>query len=229
MTGRIQWRRAAVFAVTAVAAALALAGSAAAAGKAPAKPKPAKAQPVTKVELNTTRGKIVLAVHPEWSPLGAAHFLELVKAGFYNGAPWFRVIDGFVAQCGVAASPEMNKKWMDKTIQDEPLVQGNKRGMVAFGKSGAPNSRSTHIFINLADNTKSLDPQGFSCFAEVISGMDVADKLTRCEYQDQGGLGAEGGMKSFKAMFPKADYIKTAKVTGTVKASSGKSSKSKHK
>jgi cyclophilin family peptidyl-prolyl cis-trans isomerase len=178
----------------------------------------------TEVTLDTTRGKIVLTVHPDWAPIGAAHFLELVNAKFYDGAPWFRVIDGFVAQCGVAADPKMNAKWMDKTIKDEPLLKGNQRAMVAFGKSGMPNSRSTHIFINLNNNSGSLDPQGFSCFAEVTKGMDVADKLTRCEFGDQGGLSREGGMKSFKAAYPKADYIKTARVT-----KGGGKSKSKSK
>ena len=206
-------RQAAAFGVVVLAIVLGLAGSALAATK-PASKAKAKAPATTKVVLTTTKGDIVLAVHPEWSPLGAAHFIELVKAGFYNGAPWFRVIDGFVAQCGVSANPDMNKKWGEQTIKDEPLVKGNKRGMVAFGKSGAPNSRSTHIFINLVDNTSKLDSQGFGCFAEVVQGMDVADKLTRCEYGDQGGLGGPGGMKAFKAMFPKADYIKSAKVQG---------------
>ena len=166
----------------------------------------------TKVVLETTKGDIVLAVHPDWSPLGAAHFLELVQAGFYDGAPWFRVIDGFVAQCGVAADPAVNKQWSGKTIKDEPVVVGNPRGMVAFGKSGAPNSRSTHIFINFRDNSGSLDPQGFSAFAEVAEGMDVADSLTRCEYNDQGGLAAAGGLESFKKRFPAGDYITRAYV-----------------
>jgi peptidyl-prolyl cis-trans isomerase A (cyclophilin A) len=167
---------------------------------------------VTTVHLETTKGKIVLAVHPAWSPLGAKHFLELVNAGFYDGAPWFRVMDGFVAQCGVAADPAMNEKWANATIQDEPVIQGNQRGFVAFGQSPEPNSRSTHFFINYADNSTSLDGQGFACFAEVIEGMDVADKLTRCEFADQGGLAMQGGLEKFKTMFPKADYITKATV-----------------
>jgi len=166
----------------------------------------------TKVVFETTKGKIVMEVHPEWAPIGAAHFLELVNAKFYDGAPWFRVIEGFVAQCGVAKDPAMNTAWMDKTILDEPVVQGNAPGFVAFGKSGAPNSRSTHIFINYGDNSASLDPQGFSCFAKVVEGMDVALKLTRCEYGDQAGLAGPGGIDAFKKMFPEADFITKAYV-----------------
>ena len=107
--------------------------------------------------LETTKGDIVLEVHPEWAPLGAA-LPELVNLKFYDGAPWYHVLDGFVAQCGVSADPKLNATWMEKTIKDEPVVQGNKTGYVwRFGKSGAPNSRTTHIFINMADNSQSLD------------------------------------------------------------------------
>ena len=162
------------------------------------------------VVLETTKGNIVLKLHPEWSPKGVAHFKELLAAKFYDGAPWFRVIDGFVAQCGVSADPALNTEWMEKNIDDEPLVQGNKRGFVAYGKSSAPNSRSTHFFINYKDNSGSLDPQGFACFAEVVEGMDIADKLTRCEYGDQGGLAGPGGLDKFKTQYPDADYIKKA-------------------
>jgi cyclophilin family peptidyl-prolyl cis-trans isomerase len=118
----------------------------------------------------------------------------------------------FVAQAGVAADPTMNATWSNKTIMDEPVKKGNAQGTVCFGKSSAPNSRSTHIFINLDDNSKVLDPQGFACFGEVTSGMDVASKLTKVEFQNQGALGQPGGMDMFKQQFPTADYITKAYV-----------------
>lgn len=163
----------------------------------------------TEVVLETTSGDIVLEVIEDWSPLGSEHFLELVKAGFYDGAPWFRVIDGFVAQCGISADPEKNQGIGAKTVKDEPVVQGNLRGHVSFGRTGAPNSRSSHIFINFKDNNF-LDGQGFPAFARIIEGMEVADSLHRCEFDDQFGLGQEGGMQVFRDMFPDADYIKKA-------------------
>jgi peptidyl-prolyl cis-trans isomerase A (cyclophilin A) len=166
---------------------------------------------VTNVVFETTKGKLVLAVHADWAPVGAAHFLELVRDGFYNGAPWFRVIDGFVAQCGIAADPAVNDKWDNVNIQDDPVKQGNKRGFVAFGQTSLPNSRSTHIFINYGDNSR-LDGMRFACFAEVVEGMDVADKFTRCEYQDQDMLSGPGGLDDFKRKFPSADFITKAYV-----------------
>jgi peptidyl-prolyl cis-trans isomerase A (cyclophilin A) len=173
-------------------------------------PKTETPKGVTNVILETTKGKIVLAVHPEWAPLGAEHFLMLVNAKFYDGAPWFRVMPGFVAQCGVAADPKLNEKYMQSTIADEPVIKGNKRGFVSFGNAG-PNSRSTHIFINYGDNSN-LDAQAFSAFAEVVEGMDVADKLYACQFENQGALASEGGMAAFKKMFPQADYITKAYV-----------------
>ncbi|MDQ3023979.1 MAG: peptidylprolyl isomerase [bacterium] len=166
-----------------------------------------------KVVLETTKGDIVLAIHHDWAPIGAKHFLELVNAGFYNGAPWFRVMDGFMAQTGIAADPAVTAKWQNQTIQDEPVKQGNGRGMVSFGKSGAPNSRSTHIFINYADNSGSLDPQGFSAFAEVVEGMDVADKLLKTGdgTVDQMELSSKG-IAYFKSKFPDGDVITRAYV-----------------
>jgi len=172
---------------------------------------------VTTVVFETTKGDIVIEVHDDWAPIGAAHFIELVEDGFYDGAPWFRVIEQAthgigVAQCGVSADPELNKKWTMKTITDEPVLQGNKPGYIAFGSTGRPNSRSTHIFINFTDNTRSLDVQGFTCFAKVVEGMDVVAKLHRCEYGDQGGLGRVGGIDLFKTRVPEADFITDAKI-----------------
>jgi len=172
----------------------------------------------TEVVFETTKGNIVLTVHNDWAPLGAAHFLELVNAKFYDGAPWFRVIEGFVAQCGISADPHLNTEWSKKTIQDEPVKQGNKAWYVAFGKTSEPNSRSTHIFINLSDNTKSLDPQGFACFAEVTKGIDVVQKLFRTgegpgppgEFQNR--LSQPGGLEYFRSAYPNGDYITKAYV-----------------
>jgi peptidyl-prolyl cis-trans isomerase A (cyclophilin A) len=166
------------------------------------------------VRLECSRGDIVLEVHPEWQPIGAAHFIELIKAGFYDGAPWFRVIDGFMAQTGIAADPNQNTEWSARTIVDEDLVMGCERGFVAFGKSSLPNSRSTHFFINFADNRRFLDPQGFAAFAVVVEGMDVADELQRIPDEElaetglsQPSLAQPGGMRAFGKAFPDADYI----------------------
>ena len=160
------------------------------------------------VVLDTTKGEIVLEVHPEWSPIGAAHFAKLVSAGYYDGAPWFRVIDGFVAQCGIAADPRMTARWQDINIMDEPVVQGNYRGYVSYGKSSEPNSRSTHFFINLQDNLR-LDDSGFSAFAVVVEGMDVVDALYITGPNPEGTQDklSELGNCHFAELYPEGNYI----------------------
>jgi cyclophilin family peptidyl-prolyl cis-trans isomerase len=182
----------------------------------PATDTPADAAPpaagTTRVSLVTTKGNIELTVHPEWDQIGAAHFLELVNAGFYNGSPWFRVIPGFVAQTGVNPDPAVTSKWSSAPIKDSPVIKGNSAGTVAFAKPGMPDSRSAMFFINLADNSQSLDPQGFSAFAEVTTGMDVALALFPAEFADQGALQGPGGIELFKTQFPQGDFITTASV-----------------
>lgn len=164
------------------------------------------------VVLETTKGDIVLDVREDWAPIGAARFLELVNAGYFDGAPWFRVISGFVAQCGIAADPEMTSNWQGRTIKDEPVVQGNTRGTLAFGKTGAPDSRSTHIFINYGDNTR-LDPMGFSAFAEVAEGMDVADSLhVTGDGKVEQHLLSDRGIGYFSQVMPQGDVIRRAYV-----------------
>ncbi|MCB1220760.1 MAG: peptidylprolyl isomerase [Planctomycetales bacterium] len=170
-----------------------------------------KAMEISYVKFECTNGDIIFAVHHEWNPLAAERFITLVNSGYYDGAPWFRVIDGFVAQCGISADPRMNAEWDEATFPDEEVLVGNTRGMVAYGKTGDPDSRTTHIYINYGDNSR-LDEKGFSAFAEVWQGMDVADSLFRCEYDDQEGLAAEGGLAKFREMFPEADFIELAYV-----------------
>ena len=172
---------------------------------------------VSNVVLECTNGDIVLECHRSWSPLGYDRFIELVESGYYDGAPWFRVIDGFVAQTGLAADPALTAQWEGKRIKDDPVVMGNKRGYVSFGTAG-PNTRGTHIFINFADNSR-LDASGFSAFAVVSEGMDVADSLHRIDDQafaarglTQGSLSSPGGLVAFGEKFPDADYIVRAYV-----------------
>ena len=64
------------------------------------------------------------------------------------------------------------------SVQDEPVKQANVRGRVSFAKTGAPDSRSTQLFINFGDNSR-LDGMGFSPFAE-IEGMGVVDSINAC-------------------------------------------------
>lgn len=123
----------------------------------------------------TGKGDFVVEVIRDWSPRGADRFYNLVKYHYFDGAAFFRVIQGFVAQFGISARPSVNHAWERANIPDDPVTQSNTRGTLTFATAG-PNTRTTQIFINLADNTR-LDAMGFSPFGKIVSGMDVVDKL----------------------------------------------------
>ncbi len=165
------------------------------------------------VEFDTTVGKFQIEVDRSWSPIGAHRFYKLVKDNFYDDAGFFRVVPGFMVQWGIAADPAKHAQW-DLNINDDPMVDGisNKRGYVSFAKTGAPNSRSTQLFINYADNSR-LDPQGFSPFGKVILGMDVVDRISSAhgEEPDQSAIEQQGN-GYLKKYFPKLDYIKSIQI-----------------
>ncbi|NNJ25382.1 peptidylprolyl isomerase [Alienimonas chondri] len=163
-----------------------------------------------RVKFETTKGPFVVEARPDWAPLGAARFKTLVEEGFFDGAAFFRVIPGFVAQFGLAADPAETAKWKGTDLRDEPVLVANTPGRLSFAKSG-PNTRTTQMFINLGDNSRSLDPQGFSPFAEIVSGGDVPAKFHAEEVQDQGAI-TSGGAEYLEANFPDLDTITSARI-----------------
>lgn len=177
-----------------------------------------KAPESYKVKFTTTKGDIVLQVSRALSPNGADRFFNLVNAGYFTDIAFFRVIPGFMGQFGIHGDPVISAAWRSANIQDDPVKASNVRGALTFAKSGAPNSRSTQFFINLADNTN-LDGMGFSPFGKVVEGMEVMDKING-EYGEgapngrgpaQGRVQAEGNAY-LKAEFPRLDYIKSATI-----------------
>ena len=163
------------------------------------------------MKLETTKGEIIIDVKRAWAPKGADRFYTLVKQGYYTDIAFFRVLDGFMAQVGISGDPSLNTKWRANRIEDDPVVESNKRGMVSFAMAG-PNTRTTQFFINYTDNSP-LDKNGFSPFGKVRK-MKVADKLYK-DYgegmpqgsgPDQGRIQDEGNAY-LKKEFPKLDYI----------------------
>jgi len=170
-----------------------------------------------KARFTTTKGDFVVEVTRAWAPLGADRFYNLVKNHFYDGAAFFRVLPGFVAQFGLSARPEVSRVWASANIKDDPVTQSNLQGYLTFATAG-PNTRTTQLFINLADN-KALDRMGFAAFGKVIEGMDVVQNFysgygegaPRGNGPDQGRITNEGKAYLDKS-FPRLDSIKTAEI-----------------
>jgi len=169
----------------------------------------------SRVKLETSKGDIIVQVHKEWAPLGAERFIELVKSGFYDKARFFRVVAGFMVQFGITGDPNVQAKWREAIIQDDPVTQSNTRGKLSFATKG-PGSRTSQVFINLVDNVR-LDQAGFAPFAEVVSGIEVVDQLysgygegaPRGSGPDQSLIQTQGNAY-LERDFPRLDFIKKA-------------------
>ena len=145
------------------------------------------------VSLETSAGHVLIDVHRRWAPIGADRFYSLVRGGYYNDARIYRVVEGFMAQFGLNGNPYVNQVWKSEFLVDDPVIETNSRGRIAFAKGGR-HSRTTEVFISYKDN-KALDEEGFSPFGEVIEGMDVVDA-----FYDGYGDGPPRGDGPYQAM-----------------------------
>ena len=135
------------------------------------------------VKLETSMGDITLELYPDKAPATVANFLEYVKAGFYNGTIFHRVISGFMIQGG-GLDAQMNKKPTRAPIKNE-ADNGltNDAYTVAMARTGDPNSATAQFFINVANNTAlnhtGPTPRGwgYAVFGKVIKGKEVVDKI----------------------------------------------------
>jgi peptidyl-prolyl cis-trans isomerase A (cyclophilin A) len=171
-----------------------------------------------RVRFVTTKGDFVVAVTRAWAPLGADRFYNLVKLGYYDGARFYRAIDGFMVQFGIHGDPAVTAAWHRATIPDDKVIKSNTRGFVTFAMAGA-NSRTTQLFINYADQNRRLDSMGFAPFGQVLEGMNVVDSL----YKGYGETRPKGngpdaaradreGEPYFAREFPSLDRIKSARL-----------------
>ena len=191
----------------------------------PAPPKPAapsaalrtpskltEAAPATyNVRFDTTAGPFVVQVNRAWAPKGADRFYNLVKNGYYDTSRFFRVVPDFMVQFGIHGDPKIQAPWREANITDDPVTQSNKRGFITFANRG-PNSRTTQVFINFGDNSR-LDARGFAPFGQVVSGMEIVDKINAQygEQPEQGRIQEEGNAYLAKE-FPKLDVIQKASI-----------------
>ncbi len=165
-----------------------------------------------RVRFETSGGTILIDVERQLSPNGADRFYNLALNGYFDGCRFFRVVPGFIVQWGMNPDPALTATWQAARIMDDPVQISNDRGTLTFAKTGAPNSRSSQMFINLGDNPN-LDGQGFAPFGRVVSGMDVVDAIN-AEYGQQPSQQSisERGNEYLNEKFPNLDYIKSATI-----------------
>jgi Peptidyl-prolyl cis-trans isomerase (rotamase) - cyclophilin family len=167
-----------------------------------------------RARFETSQGLFVIEVQREWAPRAADRFYTLVTRGFYDDARFFRVLSGFMAQFGLNGDPKIQGEYALANLIDEPPKQSNLRGFVTFAKESAPNTRYTMVFVNYKDNSY-LDADGFAPFGQVVSGMDVVDKLYsgygRQNVPDQRRIKSEGNAY-LSAEYPMLDFIKSARI-----------------
>jgi len=133
-----------------------------------------------KAVLETKFGNIELRFFPDVAPNHVANFIELARKGFYNGTTFHRVIPGFMIQGGDPNSRDPNKAkhglgGPGYNIKAEFNNRPHKRGALSMARTPDPDGAGSQFFICVADR-RELDNK-YTVFGEVVSGMDVADKI----------------------------------------------------
>jgi peptidylprolyl isomerase len=127
--------------------------------------------------LDTTKGRVVIALRPDLAPAHVARIKELAREKFYDGVPFHRVIDGFMAQTGDPTGTGMGGS--GKKLKAEFNAQPHVRGVCSMARSTDPHSGDSQFFICF-DDARFLDRQ-YTAWGEVIEGMDHVDKIKRGE------------------------------------------------
>lgn len=143
-------------------------------------PEEIKKMAETRAVIETKFGNIELKFFPEVAPNHVNNFIELAKKGFYDGTTFHRVIPGFMIQGGDPNSkdPDKSKHGMGGpgyTIKAEFNDKPHKKGTISMARAANPDSAGSQFFICVAD-APFLNKQ-YTVFGEVVSGMDVADKI----------------------------------------------------
>jgi len=131
------------------------------------------------IVIDTTKGRVIVKLRTDLAPQHAERIKQLARDGYYNNVPFHRVIDGFMAQTG--DGQRFNGTGGSK-YPNLPAEFSNvpfKRGIVGMARASDPNSANSQFFIMFADG--SFLNGKYTVIGEVVSGMDVVDKIKRGE------------------------------------------------
>jgi peptidylprolyl isomerase len=136
------------------------------------------AKPEDTLILETTKGKVVIAMRPDLAPNHVAHIKKLVGEGFYDGIVFHRVIEGFMAQTGCPDGTGMGGSKYPN-LKQEFNAEPHVRGTCSMARAQNPNSANSQFFICF-DDAGFLDRQ-YTVWGKVVEGMDTVDKIKRGE------------------------------------------------
>ena len=134
--------------------------------------------PENTIYMDLPQGRVVIELRPDIAPAHVNRIKELAREGFYDGVPFHRVIEGFMAQggdptgTGTGGSPKPNLK---AEFSDAP----HRRGACSMARSQNPNSANSQFFICFAP-CDFLDGQ-YTVWGQVVEGMEHVDRLKRGE------------------------------------------------
>jgi cyclophilin family peptidyl-prolyl cis-trans isomerase len=138
---------------------------------------PAGVDPNNAILLDTKYGRVIIKLRPDLAPKHAERIKTLAREGFYNNAPFHRVIGGFMAQTGDGARGDGTGKSKYPDLPAEFSNAPFKRGVVGMARSSDPNSANAQFFIMFAP-APHLNGQ-YTVVGEVVSGMGAIDKLKK--------------------------------------------------
>ena len=139
---------------------------------------PTTNDPENTLVIETTKGRVVVALRPDLAPGHVERIKTLAREGFYDGIVFHRVIDGFMAQTGC---PEGRGTGGSKypNLAAEFSAEPHVRGVCSMARASSPNSANSQFFICF-DDARFLDKQ-YTVWGKVIEGMDNVDKIKRGE------------------------------------------------
>ncbi|MCO5169456.1 MAG: peptidylprolyl isomerase [Planctomycetes bacterium] len=132
--------------------------------------------PETRARLSTDLGDIVIRFFPEVAPNHVANFQDLAKRGWYDGKIFHRIIPNFMIQGGSATGDGTGSHPDGKRLKAEFNDKLHVPGAVSAARTSDPDSATTQFFICHGKHSAFLDRQ-YTVFGEVVSGMDVVDKI----------------------------------------------------
>ncbi|UTD29072.1 peptidylprolyl isomerase [Bradyrhizobium sp. WD16] len=140
---------------------------------------PANLDKQNAIVIDTNKGRIVVRLRPDLAPKHAERIKLLAREGYYNNVPFHRVIEGFMAQTGDGQNFNGTGGSKYPNLSAEFTPTPFTRGVVGMARAASPDSANSQFFIMFADG--SFLNGKYTVVGEVVSGMDVVDKLKRGE------------------------------------------------